>query len=181
MTRRRYEPPALRIFVETFREGLLSAMGHDLRLQAERAWLEVGDEPWDVVAEVDASSLRVLGALHGDGRLDPAALSPKDRRTIEKATREEVLHADRHPVVRCRGERAARLAEHRLRLEGALELHGRRRPLAVEVERTARTWRARFVVHQPDFGIRPYKAPLGVLRVKPDVHVTVELDDEAPS
>jgi hypothetical protein len=36
---------------------------------------------------------------------------------------------------------------------------------------------ARITVHQPDFGIRPYRALLGALAVKPDVVVTYS--DEA--
>jgi polyisoprenoid-binding protein YceI len=63
----------------------------------------------------------------------------------------------------------------RRRLVGRLALHGRERATTVEARLEGGAWRARATVHQPDFGITPYTALLGTLRVRPDVIVEVSL------
>jgi hypothetical protein len=37
------------------------------------------------------------------------------------------------------------------------------------------------VIHQPDFGIEPYRALGGALRVRPDVSVEFDLPDPTPA
>ena len=59
------------------------------------------------------------------------------------------------------------------RISGELTLHGKTRPLTVAGQ--ARDGRQVFEVslHQPDFGIKPYSAMLGTLKVKADVKVRI--------
>ena len=159
--------------VLTFREGLLSAAAHDLLLRVEAFAIEVDLAGPSVKATFDPASLRVVGALR-DGRPLPGALSAADVRDIERAIREKVLHAERFPELRF-GTSAVSARPDGYELRGTLTLAGRSRALAIEAREVAGRLGAEVPLHQPDFGIRPYSAMLGAIRVKPDVQVRVSV------
>jgi polyisoprenoid-binding protein YceI len=157
--------------VLTFVEGALSAMGHDLEIRAGAFQIEVDDAREHLRATFDPASLEVAHALK-NGRPAAAELSANDRRKIAKNIRDDVLQPARYPEIRFDSERIEPGAE-RFRVSGRLTLHGATRPLAFEVVEREGRYEAEARVHQPDFGIRPYRAPLGVLKVKPGVVVRV--------
>jgi polyisoprenoid-binding protein YceI len=157
--------------VHTWREGLLSGFGHDLELAVTRFTIEVDEAARSVVASFDPTSLRVVGASR-DGT--PAKLSPEDTARVERATAEDVLQAGRYPEIRFT---AAGVADEGggFRAAGRLALHGREGPLVVRVRRDGERYVVEARLHQPAFGIAPYSAMLGALRVKADVDVRVAL------
>ena len=75
------------IFTE--REGLLGAMGHDLKLRVTRFSIEGDAAARHLAARFDAASLVVVAALR-DGAEDPAALSESNRREIEVSSMRSV-------------------------------------------------------------------------------------------
>ena len=154
--------------VYTFKEGVLSALAHDLELAVERFHIEVA-EGLALDARFAADSLRVRGAVIG--RLEP--ISPSDCDKIERAIVEEVLDARRYPEIRYEGRGRAR-EDGGYDVDGELTLHGVRRPLAAQVRREGAHLVVEVTLHQPDFGIRPYRAMLGALRIRPNVRVRVE-------
>jgi polyisoprenoid-binding protein YceI len=151
--------------VYTFREGLLSAVGHDLCLRVERFAVEVtGDaNAPSIVARFDAASLRATGDV-----------APADARKIERSAADEVLAARRFPTIEFRSTRVARDGE-RARIDGTLTLHGHSRELTFEATADDAAWSAEVRLDQRDFGIKPYAALLGALRVKPDVVVRIRV------
>jgi len=163
----RLGPPASECHVLTFREGLLSSFGHDLELAVTRFDVRVDEQGRRVDASFDAASLRVLRALR-DGV--ESALSDGDRRSIEDSIRREVLDANRHPEVRYRSSRVADV-EGGFDVAGKLTLHGKDRDVAVKLRRAGNRYAAEVRLEQPDFGIRPYSALLGAIKVKPGVVV----------
>jgi polyisoprenoid-binding protein YceI len=152
-----------RVFV--YKEGALSPFGHDLVLSVERFSIEVDEDFAHAVGHFDAASLRVI---------DPAALSIADRAEIEKRVAADVLEVRRFPEIVFRSTRIDREL-----VEGTLELHGRTQVVRgrIELGHDGRR-RTRVRLHQPDFGMRPYSALLGALRVRP--HVDVELGALVP-
>jgi polyisoprenoid-binding protein YceI len=160
----RLDAGAARCRVFTFKEGLLAAAAHDLELEVTRFSVEVELEAGEVDARFDAASLRVVQALAA-GR--PALLSARDRQTIERHIVEDVLHAARFPEVRFRGRSRADGAA----LDGTLTLHGRERQVQVALGRDGDARTGEATLHQPDFGITPFSALLGTLRVRPDVRI----------
>ena len=62
-------------------------------------------------------------------------------------------------------------------ITGELSLHGVTRPLAITARHVGDRWVADVPLHQPDFGIKPFSAFLGSLRVKPDVRVRISAVD----
>jgi polyisoprenoid-binding protein YceI len=148
--------------VFTFREGLFAAVGHDLRLSVTRFAIDVAADD-AIHARFAADSLRVEGAI-SDG----------DRRTIERQTADDVLAARRHPEIHFRSTRVVRDGD-RAHIEGELTLHGATRSLRCEARDDGARWIAEVTIDQRDFGIKPFSAMLGALRVRPDVRVRVTL------
>jgi polyisoprenoid-binding protein YceI len=105
-----------------------------------------------------------------DGRESPGALSDADKRTIERNIREDVLDATRHPQIRFQSKVVERRGDEAT-IRGTLQLHGQEREVVVRARREGGAVVAEARLHQPDFGIKPYSAMMGTLRVKPDIEV----------
>lgn len=159
--------------VFTFKEGLLSPVAHDLLLRVTAFELAIDPATPAISARLDARSLRVVSAMR-DGRPAPDALSAADRADIERTLQGAVLDAGRHPEIRFVSSAAAADGGG-YRVEGTLTLAGASRPLTVRAVREEGRLVASVRLHQPDFGIKPYRAMLGALRVQPDVVVRVSI------
>jgi hypothetical protein len=161
--------------VYTFKEGLLSAIAHDLEIDVSRFRVE---HEGDVVrATFEANSLRVLHAM-ADGRPKPDLLSPRDRQKIEDNILKDVLQATRHPQIAFRAQLAGAPEGH---VSGELTLGGRSRQVRVSVRTEETMYVGEVTLHQPDFGITPYSAMLGTLRIKADVRVRIEIPRAPPA
>jgi polyisoprenoid-binding protein YceI len=154
--------------VFTYKAGLLAAVGHDLKLRVERFEIAIDEE--GIRARFDAGSFRVVSAQVG-GKDDPRALSDRDRREIETTIAREVLDARRHPAIEFRSGPVAGSAEPEI--DGVLSIRGEQRPLKLRPRRENDRAIVETTLHQPAFGIRPYSAMLGALRVQPDVRVRI--------
>jgi hypothetical protein len=169
----RLDPSTADCLVFTYKEGLLSAVAHDLQIRVQEFAITLDEIAWHVEARFDATSLRVVGVMR-DGVAHPDELGEADKRTIERSIVRDVLQADRHPDVRFTSTVAEARGDE-LAVGGTLALHGRTRSLVVPVRRDSGGWIAEVHLHQPDFGIRPYSAMLGTLRVRADVVVRVAI------
>ena len=171
-------PGAATCEVLTFREGALSAVAHDLLLRVTAFELAIDATAKAVSARFDAASLRVVSALR-DGRPLPDALRPRDAREIEASIAVAVLRADRFPEIRFASTEVRR-RDDGFDVRGALTLAGVTRPLELSASRAGGRLLAEVTVSQPAFGIRPFTAMLGMIRVKPDVLVRVSVPDAWP-
>jgi hypothetical protein len=171
----RWDPSNAEIVVYTFKEGLLSTFGHDLEIRATRFVIEGDEGTRRGEARIEAGALRVVGAVY-DGVTKADALSDNDKRSIEDDIFQNVLDVDDHPEIRFV---ALRVDEHgdEVLITGELSLHGVTRPLAMTARHKGDRWVADVPLHQPDFGITPFRAFLGSLRIKPDVRVHVSAID----
>ena len=86
----RFDASSAQCLVLTYKEGLLSAIAHDLELRVERFDLNIDDAPIAMRATLGATSLKVLTALR-DGAPQPGALSEQDKQKIEHNIAEDVL------------------------------------------------------------------------------------------
>lgn len=160
-------------FVFTYKEGLLSLVAHDLKIRVTRFSLEVDETARTVEGTFAADSLRVVCAMDGDDE-SPGSLSADQKREIEGNIVRDVLAAAKYPEV-CYRSTAVAVVDGGFAVEGELSLHGQRRPLAVALRPSPDGYVASARVHQPDFGIRPYSALFGTLKVQADVVVRVHL------
>jgi len=161
----RFGPDTAMCEVFTFREGVLAAVGHDLKLRPERFEIEAGGS--SVQARFDAGSLRVVAAMRG-GREDPGSLSDRDRREIERSCADQVLEARRFPEISFSSNEVRPGA-----VRGTLVLHGRELAGELAIRREGDRAVAELEIDLRRFEIRPYTAMLGALRVSPVVRVVV--------
>jgi polyisoprenoid-binding protein YceI len=166
-----YGPDSATLAVRTRRGGAAAKAGHDLLIHVTR-WegtLETGEDSSVTSATLtaDATSLRVR---EGTGGIQ--TLGDDDKANIEQTIDDEVLK--RRDIV-FRSTRVEPGAEGRLSMEGELTLAGQSKPIAFDltvgddghVSATA-------VVTQTRWGMKPYSALFGTLKVLDDVEVSLE-------
>lgn len=158
--------------VYTFREGALAAVGHDLALRATRWRVELRPEARTVTATVEAASLEVLCA-RSHGADDHGALSAGDRAKVAATARDEILRAGRYPELRFEGRWEG---DDPRAVDGALTLRGVTRPLTVRVRREGPRVVIDATLAPSAWGIAPYRAMLGALRVQDDVRIAWSIE-----
>ena len=173
MTVHQFDASSAECLVFTYKEGLLSPLAHDLKIRVTRFTLDVDEERRAIKARFDASSLRVVCAMR-TGVEAPGTLSAAQRREIESSIAHDVLNAPVFPEIRFSSTSVQGKDDHYL-VKGTLVLHGRTRSVPVHARRPGDLYVAEARVHQPDFGIQPYRAFFGTLKVKADVTVQVRL------
>jgi polyisoprenoid-binding protein YceI len=61
-------------------------------------------------------------------------------------------------------------------VSGDLEVMGKTRSISFDLMPRDREWlEATLRIHQPDFGIKPFSAMLGTLKIKPELDVVVHV------
>jgi polyisoprenoid-binding protein YceI len=61
------------------------------------------------------------------------------------------------------------------RIEGDLTLHGVTNPISLDAHDDGQRWNAKVVLDQRKFGIKPFSAMFGALKIKPDVEVNISM------
>ena len=163
----RLGPDNATLEVRTAREGVVARAGHDLVLTVTgwEATVELSGEP-RIELDADPRSLRVREATGG---VKP--LTDGDRREIGGNIERKVLGGE--PIAF--RSTAVRRAGDRLAVEGELRIAGRTAPVAAELEiapdgRFAGT----IPLLQSRWGIKPYRALMGALKVSDEVVVAIE-------
>ena len=152
--------------VRTSRTGAVAKAGHDLLIHVTEwtATLDTGDDP-SLSLDADATSLRVR---EGTGGIKP--LGEDDHANIETTIDDEVL---KRGDVRFRSTRVDAQGD-RLAVEGDLTLAGTTRPVAFELALEDGRVRGEAVVRQTQWGMKPYTALFGALKVADDVRVGID-------
>ncbi len=109
-----------------------------------------------------------------DGRENPGALSDKDHRTIEGYVRDDILETARHDDILWSSTGVRRDGDG-WQVDGQLTLHGRTKPVKARVERQGEHVVTRVRIRQTDFGIKPFRALLGALKIQPVVEVELKV------
>lgn len=138
-----YGPHNTTLRVRTERAGAAARAGHDLLLEVTRWEATVADGRLRLT--VDPDSLRVL---EGKGGMIP--LGDDDKANIEQSIREEVLQGK--PISYA---------------DGRLTLNGQTHPLEATVTEDG----GEAVITQTRWGMKPYSALFGTLKVADDVKV----------
>jgi len=169
----RYDAESADCRVFTYKEGLLSAVAHDLELRVGTFEVEIAEDRSSVSATFDPRSIRVVDAIV-DGKRSPGTLSKRDKAKIDSNIVTDVLPVKKHPAVRF-SSTELREVDTGWEIRGTLELAGRSRQLTVPVHREDGEAVGEVTIHQPDFGIKPYSAMLGALKIQPDIKIRIAL------
>jgi polyisoprenoid-binding protein YceI len=159
-------------YIFTFKEGLLSPIAHDLRIRVTHFSIQVDEASGAVTASFDTASLRVDTPMK-DGKENPSALNDSDKEKIAGQIRDDVLHSSKHPEARFQSRSAQKRSDGGYDLEGDLTLHGTSKAIKVTTVLDGGRQQLDFTLHQPDFGITPFKAMMGTLKIQPDVKVRI--------
>jgi len=168
----RIGPDNATLSVLTGRAGAAAKAGHDLviRVTSWEAALVVGEDPAETSMELtaDATSLRVV---EGTGGMQ--ALGDDDVANIQQTIDDEVL---RRQDITFRSTRVqTEPGSSTIHVEGDLTLLGKTRPIAVDLAiGDAGELSATAVVTQSAWGMKPYSALFGALKVEDDVRVVLE-------
>ncbi|MEV5409199.1 YceI family protein [Thermopolyspora sp. NPDC052614] len=164
-----------RLMIETSRTGLGAKAGHDLTIEVTRWYGEATIDATDPAAssvnvEADAGSFEVR---KGTGGVKP--LTSSDRGEIEKIIREKILHTTRNATITFHSTRVAGTAES-FRVEGTLTIAGVTRPITVQCASAEGRVRGSTSITQSRWGIRPYSAFFGALKLNDEVEVWFDVE-----
>jgi hypothetical protein len=167
-----FDQTSAECFIFTFKEGLLAAVAHDLKIKVTRFSIDVDSDTRTVEARFEADSLRVVCAMQG-GSESRGTLSAKQKQEIEgNIVGRDGLDAQKYPDIRFKSTAVQEIGD-RFVIKGSLALHGKRKTIEANLYREGSRHVARAKIHQPDFAIQPYSAMFGTLKVKADVEVQV--------
>ena len=164
-------PDDATLTVRTRKAGAASKAGHNLRIEVTswRATLDVAEDPAQTAMALtaDARSLRVREGTGGVHALDDG-----DMKNIEQTIDDEVLEGS---AIEFSSRRVEPGPGGTLSVEGDLDLAGTRRPVAFDMAagddgRLSASAR----IKQTDWGIKPYSALFGTLKVVDEVEVEIE-------
>jgi polyisoprenoid-binding protein YceI len=167
----RLGPESATLSVRTGRRGAAAKAGHDLLIEvgAWGATVEISPDPQKNVLELtaDPNSLRVR---EGSGGMQ--SLGEDDKANIEQTIKDEVLKG-LEIVFRSRSVESG--GDGKLNVNGDLELAGGINP--IDFEMTVQDdghLTATMVVKQTEWGMKPYSALFGTLKVADEVEVFID-------
>jgi polyisoprenoid-binding protein YceI len=156
--------------VHTYREGMAQKVGHDLIIEVAQ-WqssVEVGDDgaPTTISLHVDPRSLQVL-----EGHRGVKPLSDSDRTEIRSNIDEKILRGQ--PIEF--SSNSVEVSADRISVRGDLTMAGTTKPATFEL-RLAGDGRisGTLPVTQSEWGIKPYRAFMGALKVRDTVEVVLD-------
>jgi hypothetical protein len=160
-----------RLDVFTYKEGLLASAAHDLHFVLDDLSATLEGEV--VRAEIPLAGLRLIGPVEG-GVTHPERYDPGKRAEVERTMNEQVLRTSKHPVARFAGRAVANGAG--FGVDGTLELAGQQALLRFDlVTAGPGEYRGHFEIHPTRWGIAPYKALLGAIRLKDLIRIELAL------
>jgi polyisoprenoid-binding protein YceI len=153
--------------VKTGRGGAAAKAGHDLTIDVTSwdATLTVGDSS-SLELNADSTSLEVL---KGEGGMQ--ALGDDDKADIKKTIDKDILKTS---DIQFRSS-DVETTDSGLKVSGDLTIAGKSQPVSFDVSAgDDGALSASTTVTQSDWGIKPYSALFGALKVKDDVEVTLD-------
>jgi hypothetical protein len=156
-----FDAAAVDCRVSVFVEGMLTSFGHDATLRVTSLSLDVGDDD-GITADFDSDSLRVVDNI-----------SDANRRDIERNA-DKTLEPRKYPKIQFRSVSVERDSE-RAHIKGDLTLHGVTNQISLDAHSDGQRWHAKIILDQRKYGIKPFSAMLGALKIKPEVEVNISI------
>jgi polyisoprenoid-binding protein YceI len=150
-------------------------LAHDLVLSPTswRGTLNVdADNPAASGAElsIDARSIQILESVGG-----VMSLSDKDKGKIGKNMEEDVLQVNKFPELTFESTSVSGSAPN-FNVAGNMTIRGTTRPVNVALTVNGTQVNARTSISQKDFGIKPFSAMMGAIKLRDDVDFELTVD-----
>lgn len=137
-------------------------MGHDVDLRVTSLSFEVGDGD-TITASFDADSLQVVSEGPSESDCKKIAGNAAD-----------TLGARKFPKITFRSTSVVRNGDS-ADIEGDLTLHGVTNLISTQAHDDGTSWNAEITVDQTKYGVKPFTAMLGALKVKAEVKVHISV------
>jgi polyisoprenoid-binding protein YceI len=159
--------------LHTGREGMAKKIGHDLVIEAKKwsAKVNVDADPTRSTAQVTVDT-RSLEVVSGTGGAKP--LSDKDRKDIKENIDKKVLKTDKFPEITFTSSRVDASGTDRFTVHGDLSIMGTARPATMEITVAGDKASGTMNLKQSDWGIKPFSALMGALKLADALTVSVE-------
>ena len=150
-------------------------LAHDLILTATK-WngtLNVdADNPGASSADltIDAGSIEIVEAVGGMKRL-----SDKDRKDIGKNINEKVLQTSKFPELKFASSSVSG-SDPKYTAAGNMTIVGNTKPVNVDINVNGTQVMATTKISQKDFGIKPFSAMMGAIKLRDDVDFELTVD-----
>jgi len=159
--------------LHTGREGAAKKLGHDLIIQAGKWTAKVNVDADDLTRStasvtVDVRSLEVVSGTGG-----AKSLSDKDRRDI-KENINKVLKSDKFPEITFTSSRVDASGIDKATVHGDLTIIGTARPASMDISISGSKATGTMAVKQTEWGIKPYSAMMGALKLADTLRIVVE-------
>jgi polyisoprenoid-binding protein YceI len=160
--------------VHTSRAGVAARAGHDLTLEVKR-WSGVLELDPAVLgnasleATIDTTSFEVR---EGSGGMKP--LTDSDKSDIINNLASKVLNTDRNSTITFKSTSAMAVGGG-VTINGDLTISGTTKPVGVNVTVDGDSASGVARIDQPQFGIRPFSALMGTLKVAPEVEIRAQV------
>ena len=160
--------------LHTGREGMAKKVGHDLVIEAQRWTAKVNVDAEDLAGSsatvtVDTRSLEVVS---GTGGAKP--LSDKDRKDIKENIDKKVLKTDKFPEITFTSSRVEAKGADKVTVHGDLTIMGTARPASMDIAVNGSKATGTMTLKQSDWGIKPFSALMGALKLADALTVQVE-------
>jgi polyisoprenoid-binding protein YceI len=157
--------------IRTTRQGAASKAGHDLRIEVGswEAEVKLGDSP-EQSAMTFAADSRSVRVIEGTGGIK--SLTESDKEDIHKTIHKEVLKGT---AIEFRSTAIRGAPGGGLSVQGQLDLNGKQAPVTFDLvlaDDGRVTGSA--IVKQTVFGMKPYSALFGALKVADEVTVAID-------
>jgi len=119
---------------------------------------------------IDARSIQIVEAVGG-----MKSLSDKDRRDIGKNIDDKVLETGKHPQLTFESTSVSG-SEPNFNVAGNMTIRGTTRPVNVALNVNGSQVTAKTSISQKDFGIKPFSAMMGAIKLRDDVEFELTVD-----
>jgi len=164
-----------KLLIKSYKDGMGAKLAHDLVLTATQ-WngtLDVdADNPTasHATLTIDARSIEIVEAVGG-----MKSLSDKDRRDIGKNIDEKVLQTSKHPNLTFETTSVSG-SDPNYTAAGNMTIVGNTRPANVDIKVNGTQAVATTKISQKDFGIKPFSAMMGAIKLRDDVDFELTVD-----
>ncbi len=162
------------LLLHTGREGMAKKVGHDLLIKAKKWTAKVnvdGDDLTKSTATVTVDT-RSLEVVSGEGGAKP--ISDKDRKDIKENIDKKVLKTDKFPEITFQSSRVESKGADKATVHGDLTIMGTARPASMDFTLSGSKANGSMTIKQSDWGIKPFSALMGALKLADQLTITVE-------
>lgn len=175
-----YDSSNAECHIYTFKEGLLSTLAHNLKLVVTNFKIEVAflkdysPQKINLIKAVfDTKSIRTVCAIK-DGKEMLESLTKEDCKDIEMNISKLVLNTDEFPKIYFRSKDISN-ENNKLIITGKLTICGVTRLIVLPVQILKDNYALDITLNQKDFGITPFSALWGAIKIKPEIKIKLNL------